>query len=168
MRLFSNYLVILVLMIIWPALLLLFLVFSAWLDRFAARPPKWVLRQQAAAKAREDALRSAAEAPVAGRTRYWHPPRAAKAGREQPAGPPPAVAPKPAPQAITARAAAVRQPARPDGQGRRAAIDEATEPMAGFPVDRLPPEPPAARRRRPPPRPVPGAGVPVGRDLPRP
>src|SRR5262245_39364716 len=172
MRLFSNYLVILVLMIIWPALLLLFLVFSAWLDRFAGQPPKWVLRQQAAAQAREEALRSAGDAPATGRTRYWHPPRAARGGREQPAERPLAIAPKPAPQAVCARAAvqgpAARQPgapprppstsggpvpagtgrsrgappAQPDGQRRPGAIDESTEPMAGFPVDRLPPEPP--------------------------
>jgi hypothetical protein len=206
MQLFSNYLLILVLMVTWPVSLLLFLVFSAWLDRFAAQPPKWVVRRQVAAQARAEAL-NAANAPAAtGRTRYWHPPQArgsqpgqAMAGRGDPrpapaaaaamplqgapppatrggpppvtqgappvtrGGPPPAMqgAPPPVtrgtrggpPAPGPARPAAPATRNGPERPRRQGAVDESTEPMAGYPVDRIPPEPPDARRperRRPP------------------
>jgi hypothetical protein len=194
MRLFSNYLVILVLLVLWPALLLLFLVFSAWLDRYAAQPPKWVLRRQAAAQARAEALSAASEGPVNGRTRYWNPPRV-RAGRDQrpaqasqanavpgatvaqprpqPQAPPQSWSPAPAiAGGSPGRGGLGMQPAPParpgTARGRRTTVDENTEPMAGFPADRLPPDPGSAGYRHPPAgQPAPGAdspnGIPAGR-----
>jgi hypothetical protein len=185
MHLFSNYLLILVLMVTWPVLLLLFLVFSAWLDRFAAQPPKWVVRRQQAAQARAEALNAGAR-PASGRTPYWHPPTSvqppragsgqagpAMAGRGAPRLAQVGSAPRPAqgppqgpPQGRTRQAPSAAQPppagARPGppapgpgGQApmRQGVVDESTEPMAGYPVDRLPPESAQTRRperRRPP------------------